>query len=105
MEPGPQFIQIKRTTFRIEPGTFPRTVRAYHDGTGKQVGHLGWDSDQDHVPERQRNAVSNVDVLSAYRRRGLATAMFEYGRQMNPDLRHSPTLTEDGQKFVEGGPK
>jgi GNAT superfamily N-acetyltransferase len=96
-----QFHQFKRTTYRIEPGQFSRTVHAYNDKTGQQVGYLGWDGTGDHVPEAQRNAISNVEVHKSHRGRGVATELLRYAQGVNPEIRHSRVQTEEGKAWNE----
>lgn len=99
-----QFHEYKRSRYRIEPGRFARTVEAFNDKTGKQVGFLGWDAEGSHVPEHQRNAISNVEVHKTQRGRGIATAMLGYAQSMNPNLRHSGTLTPEGKAWAAKHP-
>lgn len=99
-----QFHQFKRTSYRIEPGLFDRTVHAYNDKTGQQVGYLGWNGDGDHVKEQQRNAISNVEVHKAHRGRGVASEMLKYAQGMNPQIRHSQSLTPDGRDWASKNP-
>lgn len=98
-----QFHQFKRTSYRIEPGTFNRTIHAYNDKTGQQVGYLGWDGTGSHVPEDQRNAISLVEVHKGHRGRGVATEMLKYARGVNPDLRHAGAMaqTAEGKAWNE----
>lgn len=102
---GPQFHQYKRTTYRIEPDpTWPRTVNAVHENSGKLVGFLNWNNDADYNPDHVKNAIHRVQVLKSHRRRGIATALFEHARQLNPELKHSHALTPDGQAWSEARP-
>ncbi len=103
MEPGQQFHQYKNSTYRIEPIGY-RSVGAFHESTGQQVGYLGWDSDKSHIPDHQKNAISNVDVLKSHQGRGVATAMLGFAKQQYPALRHSDVLTDDGKSWSKKHP-
>ena len=102
---GPQFHQYKRTTYRIEADPLNyRTVQAVHENSGKMVGFLNWNSDAEHNPDHVKNAIHRVQVLKSHQRRGIATALLEHARQINPALRHSHALTGDGKAWSEARP-
>lgn len=98
---GAQFHQFKRTKYRIEPGDYDpeNTVRAVNERTGKQVGFLAWHSPT--APQKLRNSIQLVEVDKPHRSRGVATEMLKHARGMNPDVRHSESLTPEGKAWNE----
>lgn len=102
---GPQFHQYKRTTYRIEPDpTWPRMLNAVHHNSGKTVGFLSWNNDAEHNPEHVKNTVHRVQVLKKHQRRGIASALLEHARQINPELQHSHARTPEGQAWSAARP-
>jgi len=45
--------------------------------------------------------IGEVKVEEGYRRQGIATKMLEYARQIEPNLEHSDTLTDDGRAWMQ----
>jgi hypothetical protein len=68
-------------------------VRAYKDG--ETVGNLSWDS----------RMIHNVEVNAYHRRKGVATAMYDFARNLNseqiPAIQHSPERTKEGEKWAK----
>lgn len=60
----------------------------------KLVGQLIWERSGPNSGE-----IMGVDVLRNYRKRGIATKMFELAKQVNPEVHHSHALTEDGKAW------
>lgn len=60
----------------------------------KLVGQLIWERSGERVGE-----IQSVDVLRNYRRRGIATKMFELAKQVEPRVHHSNALTDDGKAW------
>jgi hypothetical protein len=67
-----------------------------------------WPRGEFHGPDNWLSAITwgpsgeigNVETHPDHRRRGLATQLFDYVKQNHrPDLRHSPTLSEDGKAW------
>jgi GNAT superfamily N-acetyltransferase len=76
---------------------WPRAVVAHVSGNKRPVGRLSWHRDD--IDDNLGNKVSNVDVVPAHQRRGVATAMWEHAKQMNPALQHSHARTPDGRAW------
>lgn len=82
----------------IEPDpVWPRAVQATPVGNKKPVGRLAWHRDD--IDDGMGNKVQSVFVHEKHRRRGLATAMWEQAKQMNPNIQHSHARTEDGRAW------
>lgn len=60
----------------------------------KLVGQLIWERSGERVGE-----IQGVDVLRNYRRKGIATKMFELAKQVEPRVHHSTALTDDGKAW------
>lgn len=74
---------------------FP-TVSA-HDGD-KMIGYLQWNDDH----PRRKGEIWDLRVHPDYQRRGVATALYDYTLdQIEPNLRHSDNLSDEGRAFVE----
>jgi len=83
--------------------------RYRHRGTDYQDGMaMVWPRGEFHGPDNWLSAITwgpsgeigNVETHPDHRRRGLATQLFDYVKQNHrPDLRHSPTLSEDGKAW------
>lgn len=93
---------------RIEPGedhisqTPDRTrsvgVKAY---LGDQnVGHLYWYPEFSPM-QHQKGEVSSVWVHDDHQRRGIARAMLEHARTIEPRIRHSHALTDEGRAWSQ----
>lgn len=59
---------------------------------GSEAGYLTWGFD---------NTIGDVGVQKRWQRRGLATAMLEFAREIVPDLKHSHALTDDGKAWSQ----
>lgn len=75
---------------------------------GNRAGYLSWFSG---APEYDGHnidggVIHKVYVSPPHRRKGVATAMFEFARELNPDMdiRHSNALTDDGAAFAAATP-
>jgi hypothetical protein len=75
---------------------WPRAVQATPVGNKKPVGRLSWYAEG---TDNLSNKVANVDVVPAHRNRGVARAMWEHAKQMNPDIQHSHARTADGRAW------
>ena len=77
-----------------------RTVEAIHPNSGKRVGYLNWFSPLGDKPAE----VYKTYVSGPQRRKGVATAMFNHARQVEPGLQHSTALTDDGKAWAKARP-
>ena len=71
--------------------SWSRAVKA-ETPAGAEAGYLTWDS---------RKIIGGVHTQPRWRRQGLATAMLEFARSFDPDIRHSHALTEDGEAWAD----
>jgi len=91
-EPFPDVIQPNVPVSNSYP-----TVSA-HDGD-KMIGHLQW---RDDGHPRRDNEIWDLRVHPDYQRRGVATALFDWTTdKINPDLKHSNNLSDEGRAFAE----
>ncbi len=78
------------------PRFFPPAVEARVNG--EYVGHITWDvighPDVDGL-------VTDINVEEPHRRHGIATALFDEARRIEPKIHHSPERTELGKKWVD----
>lgn len=78
-------------------------VSAHHGG--REVGWLSWrngvaDYGSDRpVDSDEIGRVGAVEVHPEYRRRGVATALWEHARKIEPRLHHSEALSDDGEAW------
>ena len=73
------------------------TVSA-HDGD-KMIGHIQW---RDDGHPRRDNEIWDLRVHPDYQRRGVGTALFDWTTdKINPDLKHSDNLSDEGRAFAE----
>jgi GNAT superfamily N-acetyltransferase len=70
------------------------------NGRYRGVGYLSFTD----TPNEDRHEVFKTHVHEDYRRRGLASAMFDFARETHPNLGHSHALTDDGQAFTDATP-
>lgn len=75
---------------KSDPGSDPG-VDLFEPG-GRDVGGLNWYADNDEI--------SMIDIDPDYRRRGLATELFDHVKGLNPNLQHSDELTPDGAAWA-----
>lgn len=81
-------------------------VEARHQG--KRVGYLQWDGLESIKPEYREQyrkngysgKISDIKVHKDYRRHGIATSMFDFAKQHEPNLRHSEERSPLGEKWV-----
>ncbi len=84
-------------------GSLPSGHRVTQDGPRKVVA---WDDDGDSWTKKfgtgmlswdENGVISWVQVYNdEYKRRGIAEAMLEYARTIDPRVQHSPDLSDDG---------
>ena len=80
--------------FRHTPGMFGHTVRAYQGK--REVGRMSWDSGH----------ISNVYTKPAFRRQGVATALYGEAQRLHGEglasaPKHSPNKTAEGAAWAE----
>ena len=69
-----------------------------HDGD-RMIGHIQW---RDDGHPRRNNEIWDLRVHPDYQRRGVATALFDWVTdKINPDLKHSTNLSDEGRAFAE----
>ena len=91
-EPFPDVIQPNIPVSNSYP-----TVSA-HDGD-RMIGHIQW---RDDGHPRRNNEIWDLRVHPDYQRRGVGTALFDWTTdQINPDLKHSNNLSDEGRAFAE----
>lgn len=97
----PQGLTVKEFTgdtlpdpFRDRPKSdFERVVLAYVGGY--PIGLLTW-----WTPEWS-SEITWVEVWGHYKRRGVANAMLEYAKTLDPQIKHSPVLTDEGRAWSQ----
>lgn len=88
----------------VEPDIDDPMVRGVHVIVDdRRVGYLGWYACDDH-PEYDQGTVAYLEVEPGYRRRGLATLLWEHCSKVVEDLHHSPTLTDDAEAWIASLP-
>lgn len=79
-------------------------VAAFLPGHPGPVGYIDWhvDGDINEGPHgfAQPNEVHMIEVHPDYQRHGVATALYDHARALNPDLRHSKDKTPEGESWV-----
>lgn len=95
--------QFGKYTIAAHPTKY-RTVTA-STASGKNVGYLMW---SDHGTDKDLNrdvpAIDSVRVNKPQQRKGIASAMLEHARSIEPDLRHSVARTPEGKAWSEARP-
>jgi len=82
------------------PHFFAPAVEARHDG--RTVGHLEWDPYPYSEDEDEPTPIVNmIKVHPDYRRHGIATALWDFARQHEPELQHSEFRTGLGDQWVQ----
>lgn len=92
-------VQFGKYTIQHNPLKY-RHVEAIHQSSGRKVGQLLWAKGTDDGPP----TISNIDVLTRHRRKGVASAMLEHARQYEPELAHSHARTPDGRAWSAARP-
>ena len=82
---------IPRSQFSV-PG-----VEARHNGT--TTGWLCWARGSRHPGGMSVGEIKNVYVSHPSRHHGIATALFDFAKQHEPNVHHSDTLSESGRKW------
>jgi len=73
------------------PMFMPPAVEARHNG--QYVGHLEW------TPEGKK--VQIIHTVPDHRRQGIATAMWDHARSVEPEVQHSNNRTDLGRQWVD----
>lgn len=96
-------------------GSTPRYVEAVHTNSGRRIGSMNWSSG----PVGSGGATSNAAGLEVHpdkptifkavvskphRRKGVASAMLDHARALEPDLQHSHALSEDAVGWAKRKP-
>ena len=64
---------------------------------GEEVGRITWQSKEFGSPI---GMIHGITVKEDWRRRGIATALYERAKQIEPRLHHSPDRTDDGKAWI-----
>jgi hypothetical protein len=77
----------------------PRHIITAHDPNGTKVGELNWYG--------TTGTIHHIEVEQEHGRRGVATAMWNWGQEMRPRPKHSGDRTEMGEQWSKsvGGPR
>jgi GNAT superfamily N-acetyltransferase len=95
--------------FSHQPGT-PREAGAnYTDAVtanldGRSVGRLHWSKGYQYPWDDINGQIQDVHVNPEHRRKGIATGMLKYARGIDPSVKHSHDLSEDGAEWSENTP-
>jgi ribosomal protein S18 acetylase RimI-like enzyme len=90
--PFPDVIQPSE---KVDPGAFPAISAHVGD---QMVGHMQWIGDH----PRKKGEIWDLRVHPDWQRRGVGTAMFDHVTDnIEPDLHHSPNLSDEGRAFAE----
>ena len=79
--------------------TYSHKIEAHH--MGKKVGHMEWVGG---VNSRTPNELSHIEVDPKHRRKGLATAMYNFGKSKDPHLAHAGERTKEGDSWSSSLP-
>jgi hypothetical protein len=94
---GKQFEPV----IRHDPsGLSKRMVVAHHPDSDRPIGSLSWFTADATTPPK----VYNAFVQESYRRKGVASSLFDAARTIEPDLQHSHALSQDGEAFAAHTP-
>lgn len=74
-------------------------VTASHPAWG-QVGQLSWYHDQ--LAHDEKHSIAYVKTEPEHRRQGIATALYDHAKALEPALHHARTLSEDGERWARG---
>jgi 2'-5' RNA ligase/GNAT superfamily N-acetyltransferase len=75
----------------VGPGSGLSGIRIVIPGSEREIGFLAW----------KNGVVEHVEVAEEFRRKGFATAMFNWAKEIEPDLQHSTKLLPDGREWVQ----
>lgn len=95
------FINALTFDHRVIPGTdaFPyadHVLDAWYPGADHSFGQIRWtDETLDSPP-----TISSIEVNPHYQRHGLGTELLHRAKEIEPDLHHDSTLTDDGHELV-----
>ena len=85
------------------------------DRIGRRIGGLTWfpgrvekkeDGSYDDASNVNGGVIHGVHVSTQFRRKGIASAMLDYARELHPEkeIRHSSALSEDGKAWADKKP-
>lgn len=91
-----------------------RHVEAVHTNSGRRVGAMNWMSTAMNsepvtsaaglTVEPGKPTIYKTVVSKPHRRKGVASAMLDYARKIEPDLQHSHALSEDAIEWARRRP-
>lgn len=94
-----------------------RHVEAVHTNSGRRVGAMNWFSGNQglgpSVPttsaaglpvDPSKPTIYKTVVSKPHRRKGVASAMLDYARQIEPELQHSHALSPDAIEWAKRKP-
>lgn len=96
-------------------GSKPRYIEAVHTNSGRRIGSMNWSSSAIGSGGATSNAaglpvdpdkptIFKAVVSKPHRRKGVASAMLEHARSIEPDLQHSHALSEDAVGWAKAKP-
>lgn len=90
---GVVFKDVAATTV---DGYATHIVRAWLGGSA--IGYLMWNVDD--YPNYEYGEILDIRVDERYQRRGVASAMLKRAREIDPEVRHSSVVTDDGAEWA-----
>lgn len=71
-----------------------------------ELGRMDWHTEAGHNPHNPEHKwdageVSWLRTEKEFRRKGVATAMFNHAKELDPSVKHSTTRTNSGDKFAK----
>ena len=97
-------------------GTKPHYVEAVHTKSGRRVGAMDWfagEKNPNHnsitseaglTVDPTKPTIYKTTVSAPHRRKGVASAMLNYARSIEPDLQHSHALSDDAVAWAKKHP-
>jgi GNAT superfamily N-acetyltransferase len=67
------------------------TIEVRKDGDGELVGRLHWNL----------SGISHIGVTPDHQRQGIATAMYRWARELDPDLKHGMVVSETARSWID----
>ena len=97
-------------------GTKPRYVEAVHTKSGRRVGSMDWfpgektpanapvTSSAGLTVDPTKPTIYKTVVSAPHRRKGVASAMLDHARALEPELQHSHALSDDAVAWAKSKP-
>lgn len=98
---GPQFDAYKAPNGAEYTFDQDYSFRVRAQRNGRVVGAIGWNTP---IGVPNDNEISHVFVSKQHRGKGVASAMLERAKIVNPNIKHSHALTDDGRAWSERRP-